>query len=139
MSSGACDISLVVSSRNRAYGLDSCLEAIGRAAQAADPTTVELVFVDNGSTDDTSAVVAAWAKSAPLPVRLLHEARPGLAVPATQASRRRVAASSPSPTMTANRNQASSRPWRKPLPPTKGRSCGADGWSSATHGTFPSP
>lgn len=80
MSSGACDISLVVSSRNRAYGLDSCLEAIGRAAQAADPTTVELVFVDNGSTDDTSAVVAAWAKSAPLPVRLLHEARPGLAV-----------------------------------------------------------
>ena len=73
MSSGACDISLVVSSRNRAYGLASCLDAIGRAAQADGSPTVELVFVDNGSTDDTSAVVSAWAASAPLPVSLLHE------------------------------------------------------------------
>ncbi len=40
----------------------------------------EIVIVDNGSSDDTAAVVRAAADRAPLAVRYVHEARPGLSI-----------------------------------------------------------
>jgi glycosyltransferase involved in cell wall biosynthesis len=74
------DISLIISSRNRAYGLTNCLDAVSNAARQASYLSLELVFVDNGSTDNTSAIVNDWAKSAPISTSLVHEAKPGLSV-----------------------------------------------------------
>ncbi|KRB58934.1 glycosyl transferase [Rhizobium sp. Root708] len=74
------DISLIISSRNRAYGLTNCLDAISVAARQASYLRLELVFVDNGSTDSTSDVVREWALNAPLKTTLIYEATPGLAV-----------------------------------------------------------
>jgi glycosyltransferase involved in cell wall biosynthesis len=74
------DISLVISSRNRAYGLTNCLDAVSTAARQASYLRLELVFVDNGSADSTSDVVREWAKTAPISTNLIHEATAGLAV-----------------------------------------------------------
>ncbi|KQV68402.1 glycosyltransferase family 2 protein [Rhizobium sp. Root1220] len=74
------DISLIISSRNRAYGLMNCLDAVSMAARQASYLRLELVFVDNGSTDETSEVVRQWAATAPLNTNLIYEAKAGLAV-----------------------------------------------------------
>ncbi|MDQ0560587.1 glycosyltransferase involved in cell wall biosynthesis [Rhizobium mesoamericanum] len=74
------DISLIISSRNRAHGLTNCLDAVSVAAQQADYLRLELVFVDNGSTDETSDVARRWASTAPIKTNLIYEAKPGLAV-----------------------------------------------------------
>lgn len=74
------DISLIISSRNRAYGLTNCLDAVSNAARQASDLSLELVFVDNGSTDNTSAIVSEWAKTAPIITNLVYEAKPGLSV-----------------------------------------------------------
>lgn len=74
------DISLIISSRNRVYGLTNCLDAVSIAARQADYLRLELVFVDNGSTDETSDVVRQWASTAPIKTNLIYEAKPGLAV-----------------------------------------------------------
>ncbi|MBB4227605.1 glycosyltransferase family 2 protein [Rhizobium mongolense] len=73
------DISLIISSRNRAYGLLNCLDAIATAARQASHLRLELVFVDNGSSDDTSDVFSKWAASAPIDTNLIYETLPGLA------------------------------------------------------------
>jgi glycosyltransferase involved in cell wall biosynthesis len=73
------DISLIISSRNRASGLLNCLDAIANAARLSGDLQLELVFVDNGSTDDTSEVFRRWAAVAPLHTNLIYETLPGLA------------------------------------------------------------
>ncbi|NLS02347.1 glycosyltransferase [Rhizobium sp. P32RR-XVIII] len=73
------DVSLIISSRNRAYGLLNCLDAVAAAARQAEHLHLELVFVDNGSTDDTADVFRKWAATAPIETRLIHETLPGLA------------------------------------------------------------
>jgi len=74
------DITLIISSRNRAYGLKSCLDAITVAAERAHNHDLELVFVDNGSSDGTSEVVRDWSASAPIATRLIFEPTPGLSI-----------------------------------------------------------
>ncbi len=73
------DISLIISSKNRAYGLKNCLDAVSSAARHAEHLALELVFVDNGSTDNTSEIVREWAETAPIATNLIHETKPGLA------------------------------------------------------------
>jgi len=73
------DVSVVICTRNRAHALHASLESVAVAAQACGPET-ELVIVDNASSDDTEAVVSAWAETAGLRVTLVREARKGLAV-----------------------------------------------------------
>ena len=60
--------------RNRASSLSDTLEAIGRLNTASD-FAVELLVVDNGSTDRTPEVVRET--SARLPVSYVHESRRG--------------------------------------------------------------
>lgn len=72
------EITLIISSRNRAYGLKSCLDAITVAAERASNLNLELVFVDNGSSDGTSEVVREWSASAPVATHLIYEPTPGL-------------------------------------------------------------
>jgi glycosyltransferase involved in cell wall biosynthesis len=71
---GAPVASILVATRNRAGALEQCLDSIlADSSQSAR----ELIVVDNGSTDETRAVVMAAAARAPWPVIYLFEPRPG--------------------------------------------------------------
>lgn len=69
------DISLLICTRNRRTSLSATLDSI---AAAAGGRRLEVILVDNGSTDDSAALVRAWAADQPFTVRLLAEPRPGL-------------------------------------------------------------
>jgi len=70
-------VTVAVCTRNRATALDGCLASV--AAQAIDLGTVEILVVDNGSTDRTAAVVGDWQARVPA-VRAVHEETIGLSV-----------------------------------------------------------
>lgn len=80
-------LSLVICTRNRADSLVRCFDALERAAVPCD---CEVVVVDNGSTDRTAEVVAAFQGAAGYPVVAVGEAWPGL----SRARNRGVAAAS---------------------------------------------
>jgi glucosyl-dolichyl phosphate glucuronosyltransferase len=75
----ACDVSIVVCTRNRADMLRGALASLGELA--AERFTYEIVVIDNGSTDQTAEVVAAVATTTNRPVRCIYEAEAGI-VPA---------------------------------------------------------
>jgi glycosyltransferase involved in cell wall biosynthesis len=70
-------ISMILCTRNRAEQLRGCLAKMAEVEPSR--RDVEFVIVNNGSTDNTSEVVAAFAKSAPFDVRLCEAPQPGLA------------------------------------------------------------
>jgi glycosyltransferase involved in cell wall biosynthesis len=67
-------VSVIVCSRNRAQSLARALASMSRATRP--PDAWEVLIVDNGSTDETPAVVAGFEGS--LPVRRVLEPEPGL-------------------------------------------------------------
>jgi len=71
-------LSVIVSTRNRAHAITGCLASIVAAFAAASPLDAEIVVVDNGSQDQTSAIVQQWASGSPFPVQLLSEPKAGL-------------------------------------------------------------
>lgn len=73
------DISLLVCTRNRASALITLLHSVSVAVGEARGLDIEIIIVDNGSTDDTPAMLAQWANRQPFPVRLVAEPQPGLA------------------------------------------------------------
>lgn len=73
------DASLLICTRDRGASLDRMLASVTRAAAAATDVALEVVIVDNGSTDDTPARLARWKADQPFAVRLLSEPRAGLA------------------------------------------------------------
>ncbi|WP_242152278.1 glycosyltransferase family 2 protein [Sphingomonas sp. BAUL-RG-20F-R05-02] len=73
------DISLLLCTRDRAGSLAATLASINRAIRAAPHLTIEVVIVDNGSTDDTADRLTTWRAGQPFTVHLLAEPRPGLA------------------------------------------------------------
>ncbi len=66
-------VSLLLCTRDRGDRLDPTLTSITRAVAAAPDVAVEVVIVDNGSTDATPTRLAAWAAEQPFPVVLLTE------------------------------------------------------------------
>ena len=68
-------VSLVITTRNRAAHLRETLASFQRLNVPAE-LPAELLIVNNGSLDDTSKVVQA-AHLAQLPIRLVHEPKPG--------------------------------------------------------------
>lgn len=74
----AVHISLLVCTRNRCDSLARTLASMTVAAQAAGEVPVEVIVVDNGSTDATDAVVTAWQAAQDFPVHLVHTRQPGL-------------------------------------------------------------
>lgn len=73
-------ISVIVCTRNRVSALLQCLGSIDVAARNAALRDTEIVVLDNGSSDNTSAEVRAWTLGSYVPVVLEYEGRPGLAV-----------------------------------------------------------
>lgn len=76
------DLSVVVCSRDRAHDVDACLRSLLPTLDGSDLRAgrrVEVVFVDNGSTDDTADVVRSHGAEAPR-IRYVHESTPGLSV-----------------------------------------------------------
>ena len=69
-------ISIIISTRNRAASLRETLHSLERAA-VPDGSAVELIVVDNASTDETWQVIADFRPSR-LAVRYLRENRRGL-------------------------------------------------------------
>ena len=72
-------LSVIVATRNRAHAIAPCLSSIAAAIAHAGPIDAEIVVVDNGSTDQTAAVLEAWAGASDVPVKVLREARRGKA------------------------------------------------------------
>lgn len=70
-------VSLLLCTRDRGVSLDRTLRSITRAAGAMD--AIEVVVVDNGSSDDTPARLTAWRSAQTFPVTLVSEPRAGLA------------------------------------------------------------
>jgi len=68
------DISIIIATANRATDLRDTLDNL---AGIRRPGAVELLVVDNRSTDDTRQVVASAAAHFPYPVRYLFEAEEG--------------------------------------------------------------
>jgi len=69
----SCDVSVILATYNRAQGLARTLEGMARTENGN--LAVEVVIVDNGSTDQTKSVVESFCKS--LRIRYLFEPRSG--------------------------------------------------------------
>lgn len=72
---GRPEVSLVICTRNRADHLRGCLHHLARLAPSC---AWELVIVDNGSSDETGALLTAFARDARSPLKLLREEMPGV-------------------------------------------------------------
>jgi glycosyltransferase involved in cell wall biosynthesis len=69
-------ISVLICTYNRSELLGQTLAALSRATMP-DGCTVEIVVVDNNSTDETPVVTRRAAASGPIPVRYVHERQQG--------------------------------------------------------------
>jgi glycosyltransferase involved in cell wall biosynthesis len=66
-------LSVIVATKNRARHVAPCLDSIAGALARAAPLDAEIVIVDNGSVDNTAAVIDGWARANRVPVRALSE------------------------------------------------------------------
>jgi len=71
-------LSVIVATKNRAHAIIPCLESISASLAAAAAPDAEIVVVDNGSEDQTSALVEQWARRSSFPVQFLYEPKPGV-------------------------------------------------------------
>ena len=69
-------LSVLICTYNRAELLTQTLEALSRAI-TPDACAVEIVVVDNNSTDDTPGVIRRAAAAGSIPVRYVHERQQG--------------------------------------------------------------
>lgn len=72
-------VTLLICTRNRCTSLAATLASVSRAVAAAEGTAIEVILVDNGSTDATPQLIAQWRTEQPFRVALVEEPRPGLA------------------------------------------------------------
>lgn len=79
-------LSVIVCTRNRAGELASCLTELAKQAKAF--TDVEVVVVDNASTDNTREVVGELSDECDFPFRYVYEAEPGSARARNQGRRK---------------------------------------------------
>lgn len=71
-------LSIIIPTRNRWAFLRDALDSL--KSEVAEDIPVEIIVIDNGSTDSTRDVVAAFAAIAACPVVYLYEGLPGLHV-----------------------------------------------------------
>jgi glycosyltransferase involved in cell wall biosynthesis len=70
-------VSVILCTRNRSIPLRETLRTLD-ALELPAMTDLEIIVVDNGSTDDTPGVVHDFAARSPRSVRYVHEPQPGL-------------------------------------------------------------
>lgn len=70
--------SVIICTRDRENALLTCLESVARSALAARPASVEVIVVDDGSSDASADVVLAFAARSVTPILLLRQDRLGL-------------------------------------------------------------
>lgn len=71
------DVSIIICSYNRAESLKDTLKSINEL-DISDEITVELLVVDNNSSDDTKKTVLNFIKSSDIPAQYLFETQQGL-------------------------------------------------------------
>lgn len=71
--------SFIICTRDRAAALEACLRSIEAASKAHPRCSIELVVVDNGSTDGTAQLLPRLATLLELPMTMVSEMRRGLA------------------------------------------------------------
>ncbi len=74
MSTASPVISVIIPCFNHAHYLREAMESVGAPAH-----DTEIIVIDDGSEDDTSAVAEAWASRSPIPVRTVRQSNQGLA------------------------------------------------------------
>ena len=73
------EVSLIICTRNRCTALEHALAAAAQAAARIAPVVeIDIVVVDNGSTDDTARVIDRMVSRHPRLMVGVNEARPGL-------------------------------------------------------------
>jgi glycosyltransferase involved in cell wall biosynthesis len=72
-------LSVIIATRNRADAIPGCLDSIAIAFSNAASVDAEIVIVDNGSSDNTSAVIQEWMTANNVPIKALSEPRKGKA------------------------------------------------------------
>lgn len=70
-------LTFVVICYNAAGMIRTTLDHLARAVEQADWPGIDVVVVDDGSTDETAALVAEYAEHAPMPVRLHRQENAG--------------------------------------------------------------
>lgn len=70
-------VSVVICTRNRAGSLRAGLAEL-RKMDIAPDVFLEVIVVDNGSTDDSEEVVEDFGRSSPFPVRYVYQRKKGL-------------------------------------------------------------
>jgi GT2 family glycosyltransferase len=73
-------ISVIICTKDRVASLEHCLRSVAQSIESAGCRDAEIVVVDNNSVDSTSMMVSEMSGSLRVPLRLVHEARTGLAV-----------------------------------------------------------
>jgi len=71
------DVSVVIATHDRVHLLEGALRALLRQ-NVPDPSSFEIVVVDNDSSDGTRDLVRSFAKTSPTPVRYCFEPQRGL-------------------------------------------------------------
>lgn len=69
-------LSIIICTRNRADEIINCLPEVARQAQ--EFSDIEIIVVDNGSTDNTKEVIANFAEKLNYPFRYVYESVAGL-------------------------------------------------------------
>ena len=67
-------VSIIIPTRNRASALGECIESL--AQQAGQAPGFEIIVVDDGSTDETAALLARLAPKVPVPLRFFRQPTP---------------------------------------------------------------
>jgi glycosyltransferase involved in cell wall biosynthesis len=72
-------LSVIIVTKNHVNHIAPCLDSIAAAFATAAPLDAEIVIADNGSTDNTAAVIDGWARANAVPVQALSQPVPGKA------------------------------------------------------------
>lgn len=79
-------VSIGLCTYNRAFAVDKTLDSLTRI-EVPEGIELEILVVDNASTDNTREVIEAFALRSPYPVRYLLETKPGVAAARNRAIR----------------------------------------------------